>query len=130
MGILEAVLGVVKPIADSLFPDPKDQLKKQELQQQLQLAILEKSSEIEKAAASIINTEAASSHWLAANWRPLTMVVFVILIVARWFGLSAPNLQPIEYEKLWDIVEVGLGGYVIGRSVEKVVPSIASAFKK
>jgi len=32
--------------------------------------------------------------------------------------------------KLWDIVQLGLGGYVIGRSVEKVVPAIAGAIKK
>jgi len=30
--------------------------------------------------------------------------------------------QPGEALKLWDIVEIGLGGYVIGRSAEKVLP--------
>jgi len=79
------------------------------------------------AQADIVKTEAASSHWLAANWRPLTMLIFTALIVARWFGWAAPNLSEAEYLKLWDIVQLGLGGYVIGRSVEKVVPAIASA---
>ena len=55
------------------------------------------------------------------------MLVFVALITARWFGWAAPNLQQAEYLKLWDIVQLGLGGYVIGRSVEKVVPSLAAA---
>jgi hypothetical protein len=32
--------------------------------------------------------------------------------------------------KLWDIVELGIGGYVIGRSAEKIVPSIADAMRK
>ena len=44
-----------------------------------------------------------------------------------WFGWSAPNLQEQVYIKLWDIVQLGLGGYVVGRSFEKVVPSIAAA---
>ena len=35
-----------------------------------------------------------------------------------------------EVLKLWSIVELGLGGYVIGRSVEKIVPAIAGALKK
>jgi len=56
--------------------------------------------------------------------------VFTGLIVARWFGWSAPNLSEAEYLKLWDIVELGLGGYVIGRSVEKIAPGIAGALKK
>jgi hypothetical protein len=82
------------------------------------------------AQAGIINTEAASQHWLAANWRPLLMLTFGALIVARWFGWAAPNLSEAEYLKLWSIVELGIGGYVVGRSAEKIVPAIAAAFKK
>lgn len=82
------------------------------------------------AQAGIVQAEAASSHWLAANWRPLTMLVFVALIVARWFGWAAPNLSQEEYLKLWDIVQLGLGGYVIGRSVEKVTGPVLDALKK
>ena len=82
------------------------------------------------AQAGIINTEAASQHWLAANWRPLLMLTFGALIVARWFGWAAPNLSEAEYLKLWSIVELGIGGYVVGRSVEKVAPTIAAALKR
>ena len=58
------------------------------------------------------------------------MLTFGGLIVARWLGWSAPNITEAEVLKLWSIVELGLGGYVIGRSVEKVVPAIAGALKK
>jgi hypothetical protein len=58
------------------------------------------------------------------------MITFVALIVARWFGWAAPNLSEAEYIKLWSIVEFGLGGYVVGRSVEKIAPSIAQAIKR
>ena len=57
------------------------------------------------------------------------MLTFVGLIVARWFGWSAPGLSEAEALALWDIVQLGLGGYVIGRSAEKLVPSIADALK-
>ena len=82
------------------------------------------------AQADIIKTEAASSHWLAANWRPLLMLTFGGLIVARWFGWAAPNLSQEEYLALWNIVEFGIGGYVVGRSAEKIAPTIAGALKK
>mgnify|MGYP000104752702 CR=1 FL=1 len=82
------------------------------------------------AQADIVKTEAASSHWLAANWRPLLMLTFGALIVARWFGWAAPNLSEAEYLKLWSIVEFGLGGYVVGRSVEKIAPSIAESISR
>jgi hypothetical protein len=58
------------------------------------------------------------------------MLVFVALIVARWLGWSAPNLAEAEALKLWDIVEIGLGGYVIGRSAEKVLPGIVESLRR
>ena len=125
--LVPALAPIIGQIVGSLFPDPTEKAKAEaEAMRQL----LAHQSEIESAAAKIIQTEAASTHWLAANWRPLTMLVFVGLIVARWFGWAAPGLQEAEYHKLWSIVEFGLGGYVVGRSVEKVAPSIAAAMKR
>lgn len=125
--LIPALAPIVGQIVGSLFPDPTEKAKAEaEALRQL----LAHQGEIEAAAAKVIQTEAASTHWLAANWRPLAILVFCGLIVARWFGWAAPNLSEAEYLKLWSIVEFGLGGYVIGRSVEKVAPSIASAMRK
>jgi len=79
-----------------------------------------------QAQTSVIVAEANSESWLTCNWRPLTMVTFTALIVARWFGLAAPNLTEAEYLKLWDIVQLGLGGYTIGRTAEKIIPQLMS----
>lgn len=111
-------------IAKSLFPNPEDETKRIEIEQQFRSKLVEHSADIEKAAAGIINTEAASKHWLAANWRPLTMIVFVGLITARWLGYSADGMTEAEYVAVYDLVKIGLGGYVIGRSAEKIVPRV------
>lgn len=125
--LIPALLPVLGKVVGNLFPDPAEKAKAEaEMMRQLLAA----QSELEQAASRIIQTEAASQHWLAANWRPLTMITFVALIVARWFGWAAPNLSEAEYIKLWSIVEFGLGGYVVGRSVEKIAPSIAQAMKR
>lgn len=124
IGALTPILGKV---VGNLFPDPSEAARaKAELVMQMQ----EHEAQLQKAAGEILKTEAASKHWLAANWRPITMLTFVALIVARWFGFAAPELSEAEYIKLWDIVELGLGGYVIGRSVEKVVPVLGESFGK
>jgi len=123
LGILGKIAGTV---ADRVFPDPENELKRMELQQILHAAVLERTSEIERAAADVVRAEAQGQSWLQRTWRPITMLVFVSLIVARWLGWSAPNLSESEVLKLWDIVEIGLGGYVIGRSAEKVLPMLAS----
>ena len=125
--LIPALAPIVGQIVGSLFPDPTEKAKAEaEAMRQL----LAHQGEIEAAAAKIIQTEAASTHWLAANWRPLTMITFTALIVARWMGWVAPNLSEAEYLKLWSIIEFGLGGYVVGRSVENVAPAIATAMKR
>jgi hypothetical protein len=129
--MLQALIPVLAPVlgkvVGNLFPDPKE---KAQAEAEVMRQLLSAQAEIEQAASKIIQTEAASTHWLAANWRPLTMITFVALIVARWFGWAAPNLSEAEYLKLWSIVEFGLGGYVVGRSVEKIAPNIAQALKR
>lgn len=124
---VSAALEVGGKLIDRLWPDPAQKA-------QAQIALLEMAQKGELAEfsgrAEIVKTEAASSHWLAANWRPLVMLTFAGLIVARWFGWAAPNLSEAEYLKLWSIVEFGLGGYVVGRSVEKIAGPIADAVKR
>ena len=117
---LTAALDVGGKLIDKFFPDADAEMKNK----------MNQFMTVFTAQAQIVQAEAASSNWLAASWRPITMLTFVALIVARWFGWAAPNLAEAEYLKFWDIVQLGLGGYVIGRSVEKVVPSIAGVLKK
>lgn len=123
---LTAALDVGGKLIDRLWPDPAQR-------DQARLAMLEMAQRGElaefTARADIVKTEAASENWLAASWRPILMLTFGALIVARWFGWAAPNLSEAEYLKLWSIVELGLGGYVIGRSAEKIVPAAAAALK-
>ncbi len=122
-----AVLNIGGQLIDRLWPD-------QEKKDQAKLALMDMAQKGEltelTVRGEIVKAEAASEHWLAANWRPILMLTFGGLIVARWFGWAAPNLSESEYLKLWDIVELGIGGYVIGRSAEKVLPGIAQVFKK
>lgn len=122
-----AIINMGTALIDRLFPD-----KTKADEARLQLITLMQTGELQELAArsGIIEAEAKSEHWLAATWRPITMLVFVGLITARWFGWAAPDLSPEEYIKLWDIVELGLGGYVIGRSGEKIIPQIASILAK
>ena len=117
---LTAALDAGTKLLDKFFPDA-DAEQKSKLQQFLAVFA---------AQAQIVQAEASSTSWLTASWRPLTMLCFTALIVARWFGWAAPDLSPEEYLKLWDIVQLGLGGYVVGRSVEKTATTVASILKK
>ena len=122
--LLPALLPVLGDLFKRWFPDPAEAAK---AQQDMVMALLNQQSALNAAAGDIIKAEAQSEHWLAACWRPVLMLTFGALIVARWLGWSAPGISEAEVLKLWDIVQLGLGGYVIGRSIEKVAPQIAAA---
>ena len=67
------------------------------------------------AKSAIIVAEAQSQSWLARNWRPMTMIVFLVLVLGDAFGLLPMPLAP----EAWLLLQLGLGGYVAGRSIEK-----------
>lgn len=128
------LLPIVGQIFDRVLPDKQAaeaaKLKLLELTQQGQLAELDSQTKIALAASDNVKTEAASSHWLAASWRPILMLTFGGLIVARFLGWTAEGISETEYVELWSIVKVGVGGYTVGRSAEKIVPAIVAAVKK
>jgi hypothetical protein len=74
-----------------------------------------------EAQARTITAEASGDSWLQRSWRPITMLTFLVLIVLDAFGVLAFRLS----EQAWSLLEIGLGGYVVGRSLEKIVPGTA-----
>jgi len=114
--LIGTIGGKVLDIVDDVVED-KDAANNLKFQIQKQL-IETKSSELE-AQAKIVLAEAQGS-WLQRNWRPLLMVTFAGLVVAHWFGFTAPDIPGIVQNSLLNIVMVGVGGYVMGRSAEKV----------
>ena len=132
--MLAALLPVLTPIlgqvAKSVFPNAEDEIKRLEIQARLQESLIANQAQIEAAAAEVIKAEAEGESWLQRNWRPLTMMVFVTLIVAKWTGYTAPGVSEALELRLLGLIEIGLGGYVIGRSVEKVAPVVAQALSR
>ena len=122
--LLPALVPILGDALRRLFPDAEA---RQRAEAEINAALIARAGEIERAASDIVVTEAQSEHWLTACWRPIVMLTFTALIVARWLGYSAPGITEAEALRLWSIVEIGLGGYVIGRSVEKVAPQVVEA---
>ena len=114
--ILGPVLSGIFSVIDKAVED-KDQA--QAIKARLQEMVLTgQLREIEEAAANI-RAEAMGDSWLQRSWRPLTMLTFVSLIVAKWLGFTAPGVTEAVELALFEIIKIGLGGYVVGRSVEK-----------
>ena len=119
--IAEKIIGII----DKEIPD-KDLREKLKTQIQLQLLDLQKDivEQIQKEVeerAKVIRAEANSESWLTRNWRPITMLTFLALMVAYYIGLTPPNLDKATVAEMLSVIKIGLGGYIVGRSVEKAV---------
>tara|TARA_R110000803_G_scaffold83553_1_gene149621 strand:- start:585 stop:980 length:396 start_codon:yes stop_codon:yes gene_type:complete len=123
----DAIFNIGGKLIDRLWPDPEQRdaakLKLVELNQAGELAELD-------AAMNIIVAEAQSTHWIVAAWRPVTMMIFAAIVANNYllypyislFWQAAPLLElPPD---LWDLIKIGLGGYVVGRSAEKVAGNL------
>ena len=127
MGIVELIGGIFKPAAelvDELHTSDEERLKHKERLLEVQAiamqTVFEYETETLTARADIVNSEAQSEHWIVAAWRPIVMLSLTALVIVDSFGWLA---NPLSGEA-WLLLQIGLGGYVVGRSGEKIAKTI------
>ena len=129
------MLGAVAPLAKILFNTIDKAVPDKDLQEklkaQLQTQLLQSNTQELQAAAKIIEAE-AKAGWFAASWRPLLMYVLIFILV--WNYVIGPVIKIftgaiISFElpgDVWSLLQIGLGGYVVGRSAESVARTLAN----
>ena len=130
LAFLQAAIQPVASLIDDLHTSDEEKESLRLSFYKLQFGIFEKTMEYEnkllEAKSNIVVAEAQGGSWLQRSWRPITMLVFLALVVADSFGWLASPLA----DEAWTLLQIGLGGYVVGRSVEKISPKISDALKR
>jgi hypothetical protein len=126
------MLNMISPIVGSLFKTVDKVIDNKAEGDKIKAKIQEKllAGELKEleGAAKIIETE-AKGGFLQRNWRPIMMLTFAGLMVAHWFGFTAPNIPESVQNSLLNIILVGIGGYTVGRSAEKVATNFRKGSK-
>ena len=148
IGISQIIQGAIAPVSNvitKLITRKEDrslaeaEIKK--IQVDLEKAIIDYQTNTLNAQKEIIVAEIKGSG-MQRNWRPALMWV-IILIIANNYLLS-PVLNniialfgPVDLlpvlelpDKLFNLMTIGLGGYVVGRTAEKVIPQYAEITTK
>jgi hypothetical protein len=103
------------------------------LRAEVEKTILGTFAEVAKTQGDVIMAEARGENWLQRNWRPMVAVAFAFIVVfyglltpiaVGWFGFPPVRVGDQLLEWIMQAVMVCLGGYIGGRSLEKVVQMI------
>ena len=111
---------------DGLFTSKEEKIKAQNVVKQI---LIEKQLELQKMQTEVIVTE-AKGNWLQRSWRPILMLAFGFIVIyvkflGPLFGLRIPELE----NEFWNLLQLGIGGYVIGRSGEKMMKTFVEKKK-
>ncbi len=119
------------PVLDIIDKLVADADLKEKLKAELKGKLLEREHALIAARRSLVLAEVNSESIITRSWRPILM--FVLMGFLLFFGLIVPLIEvglghpvPVEPrldripEPAWNLLTLGLGGYVGGRTVEKV----------
>lgn len=112
------VVKEVGKVIDNLFTSEEERIK---AKNEIFKVLKEKELELQKMQTDIIIAE-AKGNWLQRSWRPILMLSFGFIVIyvkfiAPLFDLRIPELE----NEFWNLLQLGIGGYVIGRTGEKMI---------
>ena len=127
IGLISALAPIVGDIVKEAIPDPD---KKAEAENKVRLALLENTKQIEASSSQIILAESKSESWIASSWRPILMFNITLIVSVNYLifplievATGSKLMIPLP-DELWTLLTVGVGGYVVGRSGEKVAKTL------
>ncbi len=113
MKLLSSLVSEIGSVVNNLSVSSKE---KKQIEADLIAAITRQEEALSRSQATIIEAE-ARGNWLQRSWRPVIMLVFATIVLTGTF-CELPILS--DTSRFWDLLEIGIGGYVIGRSAEKI----------
>jgi hypothetical protein len=125
-------LGPLSEMVDDLSTSGEERLKFKQAIHQASTHLAQQALAYERALfetqASIILAESQGQSWLQRNWRPLLMCFFALILGWNWivapiFGLKV--VLPEFPDWFGNVLLVGIGGYIAGRSAEKVTANLS-----
>ena len=129
--IIQAVAPLAKILFNTVDKAVADKDLAAKLKSDLQTQMLQSHTQELTAAAKIIEAE-AKAGWFASSWRPLLMYVLIFILIWNYvlgpvilffFKASITITLPGD---VWTLLQIGLGGYVVGRSAESVARTMAN----
>jgi hypothetical protein len=120
----KATTDITRSIGETIDNLNTSDMEKLAAKEKLTSTVMSHLNDAMQLQQNIIMAE-AQGNWLQRSWRPILMLSFGFIIIYRYFIAPVFNLQAIDLPlNFWDLLNLGIGGYVVGRSVEKVADTV------
>jgi hypothetical protein len=85
--------------------------------------------DLQDARSRLVMAE-ISGNWIQRSWRPIVMLLFAWIVFYAYFIQPAffPGAFAIAEslnDNFWGLLKIGMGGYLVGRSAEKVAMKVS-----
>ncbi len=124
LGTIKSIVSPITDMVDELNTSDEEKLKIKSAITRMENDL---RGQIVTEQSKIIIAEVKSQSWLTKNWRPAIMAIFGIIIfnnyvlapyLSAMFGVQLVLEIP---EPMWELLKIGIGGYIVGRTAEKSV---------
>lgn len=113
---ISSIIDLVKTGVDKIFPDAGEKEKN---------ALTAWMTEFQGRLSSLMAE--LNGNWMQRSWRPILMLVIIAIIANNYIlhpyvELFFPGKSTtLELDQnMWDLLKIGVGGYTLGRSAEKI----------
>lgn len=117
---------MIKSVGDVVNTLSITSKEKEKIKSELAYTIMQHLDKITEAQRDVLLSE-SKGNWLQRSWRPIVMLAYSSIVIIGIF-IEIPILA--NESPFWDILQLGLGGYVIGRSAEKITTTIGKKLIK
>ena len=108
---MKMLSNLVSEIGDVIASLTLSSKEKMQLRANLTEVLSRFEADLQREQSSVIRSE-SQGNWLQRSWRPVIMLAFAVVILAGMFT-DLPLLE--DTSRFWDLLEIGLGGYIVGR---------------
>lgn len=131
--MIDMLIGPVTELLRRIIPDP---VERERITAEVTKTLAENEKALLDAMSTTMAADAASEGWLARSARPIVVlwsmaIATAVMVETGFFGTArlVASLQAIP-DQVWNLITVGIGGYMLLRSVDKGVKAVAETRRR
>lgn len=121
------LFGLIGSVFTGLFGYKQEQAKTVQSALDVLKSVNDVDGQSAAASAQVLTAILTQGSFLEKNWRPFFMLILMTIVVSFFFGYQPSHINDAmspTMQQIWDLLKIGLCGYMPLRTVEKIMQQI------